>query len=67
MSATGLAFVLAAFAAGEDYVMSLHDSALNYMSIGWAGAVIAYGTGWYLGRRRERREKAAPLPGRILR
>jgi len=63
LSATGLAFVLVAFASGEDYVMSLHKSALNYMSIGWTGAVIAYGTGWYLGRRRERREETAPLPG----
>jgi len=42
--------------------MSLQKSALNYMSIGWAGAVIAYGTGWYLGHRWERREEAAPLP-----
>jgi hypothetical protein len=59
-----LAFVLAAFVSGEDYVMSLRESALSYMSIGWAGAVIAYGTGWYLGHGRERREEAAPLPGR---
>jgi peptidoglycan/LPS O-acetylase OafA/YrhL len=64
LSVAGLVFVLAAFVSGEGYVMSLHKSALNYMSIGWAGAVIAYGTGWYLGHRRERREEAAPLPGR---
>jgi peptidoglycan/LPS O-acetylase OafA/YrhL len=64
LSVAGLAFVLAAFVSGEDYVMSLHKSALNYMSIGWAGAVIAYGTGWYLGHRRESRDAAAPLPGR---
>jgi hypothetical protein len=64
LSVAGLAFVLAAFVSGEDYVMSLHESALSYMSIGWAGAVIAYGTGWYLGHGRERREEAAPLPGR---
>ena len=64
LSVAGLAFVLAAFVYGEDYVMSLHKSALNYMSISWAGAVIAYGSGWYLGHRRERRGKAAPLPGR---
>jgi len=64
LSVAGLALVLAAFVSGEDYVMSLHESALSYMSIGWAGAVIAYGTVWYLGHGRERREEAAPLPGR---
>jgi hypothetical protein len=64
LSVAGLIFVLAAFACGEDYVTSLHKSALNGMSIGWAGAVIAYGTGWYLGHRRERQEKAAAMPGR---
>jgi hypothetical protein len=64
VSAAGLAFVLAAFVSGDDYVTALRKSALNYMSIGWAGAVIAYGTGWYLGHRWERREEAAPLPGR---
>ncbi len=26
--------------------------------------IVATGTGWYLGHRRERREEAAPLPGR---
>lgn len=55
ISAAGLGFVLLAFAAGEDYVMSLHNSALTYMSVGWAGAVIIYGIGWYLGRKKERR------------
>jgi hypothetical protein len=64
LSVAGLAFVLAAFVSGEVYVTSLHKSGLNFMSIGWAGAVIAYGTGWCLGHRRERREEAAPLPGR---
>ena len=64
LSVAGLAFVLAAFVSGEHYGMSLHKSALNFMSVSWAGAVIAYGTGWYLGHRRERREEAAPLPGR---
>ena len=65
LSVAGLAFVLAAFASGEDYVMSLDKSALNYMSIGWAGAVIAYGTGWYLGHRRERRERSSPAAGMV--
>jgi hypothetical protein len=63
LSVAGLAFVLLAFAAGADYVMSLQKSALNYMSTGWAGAVIMYGAGWYLGRRKERREEMAHMPG----
>ncbi len=54
VSAAGLVFIALAFAAGEDYVMSLQNGALDYMSIGWAGAVVTYGTGWYLGRKRER-------------
>jgi hypothetical protein len=53
-STAGLGFVLLAFLTGDEYVMSLHKSALDYMSLGWAGAVIVYGTGWYLGRKRER-------------
>ena len=63
LSAAGLAFVLMAFIAGGQYVMSLHKSALNYMSIGWAGSVIVYGTGWYLGRKKERLPAAGTLPG----
>jgi len=59
VSAAGLGFVVLAFAAGEEYVMSLHKEALDYMSLGWAGAVIMYGTGWYLGRKRERRVSQA--------
>jgi hypothetical protein len=54
VSAAGAGFVLLAFVTGEEYVMSLHKSALDYMSLGWVGAVIMYGTGWYLGRKRER-------------
>jgi hypothetical protein len=54
LSAAGLAFVLMAFITGDQYVMSLQKSALNYMSVGWAGAVIVYGSGWYLGRKQER-------------
>jgi uncharacterized membrane protein YbjE (DUF340 family) len=49
--ATGV-LVVAAIAA----IMSLR-------SIGWAGAVIAYGTGWYLGRRKDRREETANVLG----
>lgn len=62
LSAAGLAFVLMAFIAGDQYVMSLHKSALNYMSIGWAGAVIMYGTGWYLGHKKERLRAASARP-----
>ena len=54
VSAAGLVFVLLAFVTGQEYVMSLQKGALDYMSLGWAGAVITYGTGWYLGRKRER-------------
>ena len=63
ISAAGLAFVLLAFIAGDQYVMSLQKSALNYMSVGWAGAVIVYGTGWYLGRKQERLRATAAQPG----
>jgi hypothetical protein len=59
VSAAGLVFVLLAFVAGQEYVMSLQKGALNYMSLGWVGAVIMYGTGWYLGRKRERRTAKA--------
>lgn len=63
LSAAGLGFVLLAYAAGDDYVMSLQKSALTYMSAGWAGAVIVYGTGWYLGRKRERQMACANARG----
>jgi hypothetical protein len=63
MSAAGLAFVLLAFAAGEDYVMSLRNSALSLMSVGWAGAVIMYGIGWHLGRKKERRTATGARQG----
>jgi hypothetical protein len=63
LSAAGLAFLLIAFLAGIQYVTSLHKSALNYMSVGWVGAVIVYGTGWYLGRKKERLRDAAARPG----
>ena len=58
LSIAGLAFVLLAFISGVDYVDSLRKGALNYMSIGWLGAVISYATGWYLGRRKEHREQS---------
>jgi hypothetical protein len=61
LSATGLAFVLLAFASGNDYVATLRDSADDYMGIGWFGAIVSYGTGWYLGRRTARRGKAPEI------
>lgn len=58
LSAGGLFFVLLAFIGGLDYVATLSKSALGYMNVGWVGAVIAYGTGWYLGRRMEREKNS---------
>jgi hypothetical protein len=55
--------VMLAFASGEDYVVTLRESALNYMSIGWFGAVATYGVGWYLGRKKEHHERNALVPG----
>ncbi len=63
LSLAGLAFVLLAFASGEEYVMTLRKSALNYMSIGWLGAALTYGTGWYLGRKKARLEQDALASG----
>jgi uncharacterized membrane protein len=54
ISAAGVAFVLLAYAAGEDYVMTLRNGALSLMSAGWFGAIVSYGAGWYFGRRQER-------------
>ena len=50
ISAIGLAFVVLAFAMGEQYVTGLSNTALNDMSIGWFGAIATYGVGWYLNR-----------------
>jgi len=63
LSLAGLAFVLLAFGAGEDYVVTLRKSALTYMSIGWLGAMATYGTGWYRGRRKARQEQDAMVSG----
>ncbi|MGA2529466.1 MAG: hypothetical protein ABSG36_09935 [Acidimicrobiales bacterium] len=52
VSLIGLAFVLLAWAMGEQYVATLKNSALSDMGIGWFGAIAAYGTGWYLKRTR---------------
>jgi membrane protein DedA with SNARE-associated domain len=54
LSVAGMAFVILAYAAGEDYVTTLRKSALSLMSAGWFGAIVSYGVGWYLGRKQER-------------
>jgi hypothetical protein len=51
LSVVGLAFVVLAFASGEDYVATLRKGALSAMSLGWVGAIVTYGLGWYLGRK----------------
>jgi CDP-diglyceride synthetase len=64
LSVIGLVFVLLAFASGVDYVGTLRKSALSYMSIGWVGSVVAYGAGWFLGRRRQRQQASTLAAGR---
>jgi membrane protein DedA with SNARE-associated domain len=54
LSVLGLAFALLAFAAGENYVRTLHNSNLSAMSIGWAGGIVTFGIGWYWSHRAER-------------
>jgi hypothetical protein len=54
LSVAGMAFVILAYAAGEDYVTTLRKSALTLMSVGWLGAIASYGVGWYRGRKQER-------------
>jgi hypothetical protein len=43
----GFAFILLAYASGEYYVATQHDSAVNSMGYGWFGAIVTYGLGWY--------------------
>jgi nicotinamide riboside transporter PnuC len=58
ISVIGVAFIVLAYASGNDYVVTLRKSALNTMSAGWLGAIITYGIGWYFGRKQERGAKA---------
>ncbi|MGA2211567.1 MAG: hypothetical protein ABSH30_18290 [Acidimicrobiales bacterium] len=51
VSAIGLAFVIFAFATGEQYVSALNNTALSDMGLGWFGAIATYGVGWYYGRK----------------
>jgi len=62
LSAAGLAFVLLAFVSGCDYVATLQRGADDYMGIAWFGAIVAYGTGWYLARKTAQRGKAPVSP-----
>lgn len=57
----GLAFVLLAYATGEVYVATRQATALTYMSLGWFGAIVAYGFGWYWGRDRATRRNDETL------
>jgi uncharacterized membrane protein YozB (DUF420 family) len=63
LSALGLAFLVLAFAMGENYVQTLHNSSLNGMSIGWFGAIVTYGAGWYWSHKAERQENKDLSPG----
>jgi membrane protein DedA with SNARE-associated domain len=63
LSALGVAFVVLAFAMGENYVHTLHNSSLNGMSIGWFGAIVTYGAGWYWSHKAERQENKDLSPG----
>ncbi len=59
LSISGMAFLILAYVYGEDYVVTLGKGALNFMSIGWVGAIVVYGMGWYLGRKDLRRANPA--------
>ncbi|MDQ2874034.1 MAG: hypothetical protein M3Y33_04140 [Actinomycetota bacterium] len=59
LSIAGLVFLLLAFVYGEQYIMTLQESALTGMSLGWLGAIVTYCAGWYLGRKGERQYEHA--------
>jgi hypothetical protein len=54
LTSAGLVLVLLAFVSGETYVSTQKGSALTLMGNAAAGAVVAYGVGWYWGHRRSR-------------
>ena len=54
LASLGLILVALAFAMGEHYVSTQRDSALTLMGNAAAGALVAYGFGWYWGHRRFR-------------
>lgn len=51
LASTGLAFVLLAFVSGERYVATQRPASITFMDLGWLGASVTYGLGWYLGRK----------------
>ncbi|HEY5272144.1 MAG TPA: hypothetical protein VIJ34_02805 [Acidimicrobiales bacterium] len=51
ISAIGLAFVIFAFATGEQYVSTLSNADLSDMGIGWFAGIATYGVGWFLNRK----------------
>ena len=51
LASTGLAFVLLAFVSGERYVATQRPTTIVLMDLGWLGASVTYGLGWYLGRK----------------
>ncbi len=57
VSLVGLACVALAFVSGENYVTTLSNESLSSMGLGWFGAALAYGAGWYFGRKTEIRAR----------
>lgn len=48
LSSIGFAFIMLAYIAGERYVATRQF--LGLMSLGWFGAILTYGIGWFLSR-----------------
>jgi hypothetical protein len=51
LASTGLAFALLAYVSGERYVATQRSASITFMDLGWLGALVTYGLGWYLGRK----------------
>ena len=64
VSLIGLACVVLASVSGENYVTTLSNGSLSAMGLGWFGAALAYGAGWYVGRKAEIRAREGSLDGR---
>ena len=56
-------FRSAGFRVGRRLRHDTAESALSYMSAGWLGAIVTYGVGWYLGRKKARQEHDVMVPG----
>jgi CDP-diglyceride synthetase len=64
LATIGLAFIVLAYGAGLTFAADRqHDSALTVMSLGWFGAIVAYGIGWWLGHRALAAERRAAASG----